>query len=141
MPQKDLFHETVKTALIKDGWKITDDPLPLRFGGRNLFVDLAGEQVIAAEKEEQRIAIEVKSFAGESQVNDLQQATGQYQMYQTVLRRSGELNRKLYLAIPVEAHAGIFSEPLGEAMLLDCRINLIVFEHTEEVIIQWISNP
>lgn len=26
---KDLFHQSVKTALIKDGWTITHDPLYL----------------------------------------------------------------------------------------------------------------
>ena len=26
---KDIFHEAVKKALIKDGWTITDDPLRL----------------------------------------------------------------------------------------------------------------
>jgi hypothetical protein len=29
MPAKDIYHETVKNALIKDGWTITDDPLKL----------------------------------------------------------------------------------------------------------------
>ncbi|MEI6408300.1 MAG: element excision factor XisH family protein [Bacteroidota bacterium] len=27
MPKKDTFHETVKTALRKEGWHITNDPL------------------------------------------------------------------------------------------------------------------
>jgi hypothetical protein len=26
MPAKDIYHEEVKNALIKDGWTITDDP-------------------------------------------------------------------------------------------------------------------
>ncbi len=29
MPAKDIYHDTVKKALIKDGWKITHDPLKL----------------------------------------------------------------------------------------------------------------
>lgn len=29
---KDLFHDCVKEALIKDGWNITDDPYELRVG-------------------------------------------------------------------------------------------------------------
>ncbi len=29
---KDIYHEHVKAALIKDGWTITDDPLVLRKG-------------------------------------------------------------------------------------------------------------
>lgn len=27
---KDLFHQAVKTALIKEGWNITNDPLIIR---------------------------------------------------------------------------------------------------------------
>ena len=140
MPQRDIFHETAKTALIKDGWIITADPLRLKLGDRNLYVDLAGEKPIAAEKGNRKIAVEIKSFTGESEVNDLQEALGQYQMYHSILPRTDELDRKLYLAIPLQVHAGIFSEPLGVAMLLDYKINLIVFDHTEEVITQWIDN-
>ena len=30
MPAKDIYHDTVKNALIKDGWTITHDPLHSR---------------------------------------------------------------------------------------------------------------
>jgi len=50
MPAKDLYHDTVKNALIKDGWNITDDPLILSIGKKDLFVDLGTEKLIAAEK-------------------------------------------------------------------------------------------
>lgn len=30
MPARDIYHNTVKNALIKDGWTITHDPLRLR---------------------------------------------------------------------------------------------------------------
>ncbi|MEM1122330.1 MAG: element excision factor XisH family protein, partial [Bacteroidota bacterium] len=29
MAAKDIFHETVKEALVKDGWIITHDPLKI----------------------------------------------------------------------------------------------------------------
>ena len=74
MPQKDIFHETVKAALIKNGWNITHDPLYLAFGERNLFIDLAGEKLIGAKKDGQKIAVEVKSFTGASLVNNLKEA-------------------------------------------------------------------
>jgi hypothetical protein len=41
MPAKDSIHDAVKTALIKDGWTITDDPLTLDYRGVQVFVDLA----------------------------------------------------------------------------------------------------
>ncbi|NEQ14507.1 MAG: fatty-acid oxidation protein subunit alpha, partial [Moorea sp. SIO3E2] len=40
MPAKDIFHDTVKNALIKEGWIITDDPLYLDYGGVDMYVDL-----------------------------------------------------------------------------------------------------
>ncbi len=63
-PEIDIT-EIVKKALIKDGWTITDDPLTLKFGNTELYVDLGAEKVLAAEKEGQKIAVEVKSFFGE----------------------------------------------------------------------------
>jgi len=33
---KDIFHEDVKEALVKDGWEITDDPLYVAFKGKNV---------------------------------------------------------------------------------------------------------
>jgi hypothetical protein len=40
MPAKDIYHDTVKNALIKDGWTITHDPLVLRWGTTDVFIDL-----------------------------------------------------------------------------------------------------
>ena len=30
MPARDLYHDAVKAALIKDGWTITDDPFMIK---------------------------------------------------------------------------------------------------------------
>jgi hypothetical protein len=62
MPAKDIYHNTVRTALEKDGWTITKDPLTLEIGDRSLFVDLGAEKILAAEKQGRKIAVEVKSF-------------------------------------------------------------------------------
>jgi hypothetical protein len=32
MPAKDIFHDPFKTALLKDGWKVTHDPFNLKIG-------------------------------------------------------------------------------------------------------------
>ena len=40
MPAKDIYHDTVRTALDKDGWTITHDPLIIRWGKRALYIDL-----------------------------------------------------------------------------------------------------
>ncbi len=39
MPARDIFHHSVKTALQKDGWKITDDPLFIRCVDVELYID------------------------------------------------------------------------------------------------------
>ncbi|MEN8216447.1 MAG: element excision factor XisH family protein [Pseudomonadota bacterium] len=31
MPAKDIIHNPVKNALIKEGWKITHDPYTIRY--------------------------------------------------------------------------------------------------------------
>ena len=76
MPARDHFHDACTAALIKDGWTITNDPYSLRWGGRDLFVDLGAERLVAAERGTERIAVEVKSFLGPSEMADLEQALG-----------------------------------------------------------------
>jgi hypothetical protein len=31
MPAKDIYHEAVKNALIKDGWRILDAPYKIKY--------------------------------------------------------------------------------------------------------------
>jgi hypothetical protein len=52
---KDLFHNAVKQALIKEQWVITADPLIIKIEGVKLEIDLAAERVFAAEKAGQKI--------------------------------------------------------------------------------------
>ena len=138
MPAKDIYHDTVKNALIKDGWIITDDPLILSIGKKDLFIDLGAEKLIAAEKDNQKIAVEIKSFVGHSQVNDLENALGQYILYHEVLLAKQE-TRILYLALKESAYQEIFEEPIGQILLKRKIINLVVFDEKKELILQWIS--
>jgi hypothetical protein len=86
MPAKDFYHDTVVQALINDGWEITDDPLVLSYVGRELYVDLGAEKTtIAAQKDNLKIAVEIKSFLKPSPVRDLEEAVGQYGVYQSIL--------------------------------------------------------
>ena len=85
MGQKDVYHSIVREALEKDGWTITHDPFPLSLGNRKLFVDLGAESPIGAEKAGEKIAVEVKSFIGTSEITDLERALGQYGLYWQLL--------------------------------------------------------
>ena len=68
---RDLFHHAVKTALEKDGWTITDDPFKLVLGAdAEFFIDLAAERLIVATKENEKIAVEIKSFLEPSKTHE-----------------------------------------------------------------------
>lgn len=138
MAKRDIYHDNVKQALVKDGWTITHDPFAISFGDHNLFVDLGAERMLAAVKDEQRIAVEIKSFISRSPVADLEEALGQYMLYRSLLNRR-EPERIIYLAVPLNAYEGIFSTLLGRVMIEDHSLKLIVFDPAQEVIRQWIE--
>ncbi|MEG4837846.1 XisH family protein [Microcoleus sp. B9-D4] len=138
MPAKDIYHNNVRTALEKDGWTITNDPLTLEIGDRSLFVDLGAEKILAAEKQGRKIAVEVKSFLSISPVHDLEEALGQYIVYEDILELS-EPERNIYLAVREEVYLDIFSEPLGQLLLRKKRLKLIVFDSSKEIIVRWID--
>jgi XisH protein len=138
MPAKDLYHDTVKIALIKDGWTITKDPLTLTIGTRPALVDLGADKLFAAEKDARKIAVEIKSFLSPSPMNDLERAIGQFLLYWDILSEQ-EPDRILHLAIPIAAYRGIFSEEVGQLVLKKrSEFNLLVFNPTLQEITQWI---
>ena len=137
MPAKDIDLDNVKNALIRDGWTITHDPLRLTWGTKDMYVDLGAEQLLAAEKTDRQIAVEIKGFVGASEMTDLEKAIGQYVIYRSVMART-EPNRTLYLAIPDDAFTDIFEEPLGKLLLEDYQIYLIIYDAQAEMILGWI---
>ncbi len=44
MPAKDIYHDAVKNALIKDGWLIIADPYIIKYEDAELYADLAAEK-------------------------------------------------------------------------------------------------
>lgn len=137
MPARDRYHDQVKNALIKDGWRITDDPLHIKWGKKDMYVDLGAEQLLAAEKGQRKIAVEVKSFLGHSEMADLEQAIGQYTIYGEVLSRV-EPDRALLRAVNQEVYNNLFEEPIGQLLIENRRIQLIIFDPHTETILQWI---
>ena len=59
---KDKYHQHVRTALENDGWIITHDSLYLKIGTIQVQIDLGAEKIIAAEKNGEKIAVEIKTF-------------------------------------------------------------------------------
>ncbi len=139
MPAKDIYHQAVKNALIKEGWTISHDPYTISFGQKNVFVDLGAERVIAAEKENEKIAIEIKSFRNASDIHDLENAIGQYVFYRSLIKRL-EPTRQLFLAVPKSVFLSTLEEPIVRPVLEDLNIALMAFEPEEEVIVKWTSS-
>lgn len=136
MPAKDTYHDAVRSALVKDGWTITDDPFRLVWGKRDFYVDLGAERVVAAEKAGNRIAVEVKSFVSASPMHDLELALGQFLLYRSILEEQ-EPDRALFLAIPREA-AEILDEPVGQLLISKHLIQAVVFDPHSEEVLRWI---
>lgn len=139
MPKLDIYHHTVINALKKQDWIITHDPYILKIGRRRLYADLGAEHLISAEKDTQKIVIEIKSFIGASDVHELEQAVGQFIVYHKILAVQ-EPERKLFLAISRRAYDSVFSEEIGLLFLNDPDFNILVFDEDEEVITQWITH-
>ena len=118
MPAKDIHHDLVHRLLVADGWRIAHDPYRIVVGRKNLFVDLGAEKLIAADRDGKHIAVEVKSFEGQSEVHDLEVALGQYLLYLPFLRAQ-EPDRQLYLAVPGEVWQNVFEEPIGQGLLAE----------------------
>jgi hypothetical protein len=140
MPARDIFHDTVRNALIKDGWIITHDPYRLAIGRRKVYIDLGAEAPIAAEKAGRKIAVEVKSFLGESELDDLERALGQYGIYRVALQKR-EPDRVLYLALPQVMHDLLIEESDFRDILRELRVRLIFFDPQQEALLEWIELP
>ena len=61
---RDFYHNNVKLALESDGWIVTHDPYSIRIDEVGYEIDFAAEPIIAAEKEESKIAIKSDRRSG-----------------------------------------------------------------------------
>lgn len=136
MPAKDQFHEAVKNALIKDGWTITDDPLYLELGDIAMYVDLGGTKILGVEKDDQSIAVEVKSFMQPSRISEFHTALGQYLNYRLVLEvtKPGTI---LYLAIYEDIYNSFFQLLLPQMAIHRYEVNLLIYDSEKEEILEW----
>jgi XisH protein len=137
MPARDLYHDAVKNALVKDGWTITHDPFRLPVGIRDSFVDLGAQKLVAAEKGPRKIAVEIKSFLSSSLLQDLETALGQFTLYRAFLRRM-DPDRTLYLALPEATMEGIYADKIADVLFDEKLVETVTFDPDEEVIVRWI---
>ena len=134
---KDRFHFVVRTALEKDNWKITADPYEIRIDDVYFEIDLGAEQLLAAERKNQKIAVEVKSFISPSKVSDFHMALGQFLNYRDALARI-EPDRQLYLAVREPIYESFFQRRFIMAAVDRYQIRLLIYDVKQEVIVQWL---
>jgi XisH protein len=140
MSARDLFHHIVITALQKDSWTITHDPYPLPTGSFDLAIDLGAEKVIAADRGEQRIAVEIKSFLGPSKITEFYGAMGQFIAYRTALKTQ-DPNRILYLAVPDDIYDRFFLTPFVQELVRQNQLYLLTYTIETESLEKWIPLP
>lgn len=138
MSAKDIFHEIVKQALQNEQWIITHDPMRLEFGDIKFQVDLGAERLLAAERDAEKIAVEIKSFLRASAITDFYSALGQFLSYRLALE-SLEPDRLLYMAVPLDAYQTFFQLDFTKAAIKSYKILLIVYDIDNEVIVKWIK--
>jgi XisH protein len=135
---KDMYHHTVRIALEKEGWVVTHDPfrIPKKKIGAKLEIDLGLERVIVAERDTEKIVVEVKSFLKTSLIHEFHSVLGQYLNYEIGLEKI-KADRLLFLAIPETAFKELCEMPLFHASVEKFDIKLIVFEPENETILLW----
>jgi hypothetical protein len=101
-----------------------------------VLIDLGAERVIGAEKNGEKIAVEVKSFISSSGVSQFHIALGQFLNYKDALNDEYP-ERKLFLAIPVEAYETTFRIPFVQRAVERYNLELLVYDPLQEVIVTW----
>lgn len=133
---RDLFHQVVKDALTKDGWTITHDPFPVDYGDVQMQIDLGAERLLAATKDAETIAVEIKSFVNPSSIAEFHTAVGQYLNYRRALRAQ-EPNRVLYLAVPSQTYDEFFRLRFIQEGVEEYQIYLLVYNVEARSIVKW----
>jgi hypothetical protein len=139
--RRDTYHETVKRALVKDGWTISHDPFRITYEGTTVSTDLGAEKATAAEGRRiavEIIAVEVKDFDGQSVISEFEKALGQYRLYRALLKRN-EPDRVIFLAVRKEVYDEFFQLPAIQVVTGDDEVRLLVFDEFREEIVLWIK--
>ncbi|MBL7798819.1 MAG: fatty-acid oxidation protein subunit alpha [Saprospiraceae bacterium] len=135
---RDKFHQEVRKALERAGWKITDDPLYLKVGRIPIHIDLGAEKLIGAEKAGEKIAVEVKTFGIPSFITALHEAVGKYIVYREALKQM-EIPRTLYLAMPVDVYEEFGGESIVSAVFTTYQFKILLYEPDTQIIASWIN--
>ncbi len=134
MPARDRYHDSVKRALITDGWRIVREQVFIKYEDRHIWLDLQAERSPG----EQVALFEVKGFEEvSSPVEALEAALGQYVLYQAILEAL-KIATPLFLTVPREAYDNFLSQPFSQVGLRRAGVKLLIFDPIKEEIVQWI---
>jgi len=136
-PARKRHHLQVREALVKDGWTITHDPLPLQWGTRDCAHDLGRWPLLGAEKASRTVAVELSSLAGDPDLEAIYWAVGRFIIFATVLAQV-EPERELYLAVNDQIYLDGFQEPIIQLLLRNARLRLLVFDPPTQTIREWV---
>jgi hypothetical protein len=135
---KDLYHQVVKQALQKEGWIITHDPYSLKDWDPDWEIDLGAEKIIGAEKQNQKIAVEVKSFVEISFAYEFHKALGQYLNYHAGLQELDK-ERVLFLAVPLSVWETDFQRKGIQFSIHFYRVKILIYNTDLNAIESWIN--
>jgi len=94
--------------------------------------------MIGAQRENEKIAVEIKSFSGLSDVDDFEDTLGQFLLYKLALVER-EPDRVLFLAMPKDYYKSFFDDSFFVQVLKTYLVNLIVYDFRQIKIEQWIK--
>ena len=79
-------------------------------GRTRAYIDIIADELFVAEKQGRKIAVEVKSFVGQSNLSELEKAVGQFIIYRFAMRRE-DAERELFIAVGERIYNKLFVHP------------------------------
>ena len=114
----------------------SNTPYVIEYEDLTLFADLGAERILAAQRDDDRIVVEVKSFTGRSAVREFQTALGQFELYRGILEAT-EPDRVLYLAVSDVIYDSFIQRPAIQLIVRRNSLKFVVVNLENEEIVQW----
>jgi len=104
-----------------------------------MSIDLGAEKLLAAERNGNKIAVEIKSFIGTSEIYDFHLALGQFMNYRLALQKK-EPEQILYLAVPAEAYETFFMRSFVQSAIESFQLKLLIYDPDCDTDLTWSCN-
>ncbi|MGB0564423.1 MAG: element excision factor XisH family protein [Spirulinaceae cyanobacterium] len=139
MPAKDAHHDVIKNALIKAGWTILSDPYTIKYKDVTVFADLLVGGLVAAQRDNEQIVVEVKSFLCRAPMREFETALGQFMIYRIFLHKKELGHIKVVLGISQEVYKKFFKSKAIQVVVDEVDLPLVVVDIETETIVEWIT--